>query len=368
MKNFGEYVIKLNTMKSNAKIYKEKIGDKKICAVVKADAYGIGIENVVPQIESFVDAFAVANFDEAKKAQKYSNKQIFILNFVPLQNLGECQNCNFCISVSSFQELKSIVCVLKKNKTSCGMQQKISFAINTGMNRLGFSDVAEFERCLRYAKKNKKYILPISIFSHIYNSQSKRLSTIQNCIFMQYLKVFKKHFDISKIAIHLLASEASLRYPNFAYDMTRPGILLYCNFDGKSIFEDTIEVHSKIVAINKVMAGKSVGYGQNFIAKKNMVVATIPIGYADGIFRSYSKNGKLLCHGKFCKIVGNICMDMLMIDISNVADAKLFDKVTLVGKNGKKEISIFQMSRWCGTIPYEILTSLKKTRFDILFK
>ena len=133
----------------------------------------------------------------------------------------------------------------------------------------------------------------------------------------------------------------------------------------KFMFKPSISIKSKIIAINNVKKGECVGYCKNYIAKKNMVVATIPLGYADGIFRNFSKKGKVLINGKKCKVVGNICMDMFMVDITNIK-AKIFDEVILIGKDKLgNTITLNEFASYCDTISYEVLTNIKQMRFNI---
>ena len=135
-----------------------------------------------------------------------------------------------------------------------------------------------------------------------------------------------------------------------------------CDYKLKQV----LSIKSKIINITNIKEGECVGYNRSFVAKKDMVVATIPLGYADGIFRSFSKRGKVLCCGKFCKVIGNICMDMFMIDITKT-EAKLFDEVVLIGSdNFGNKIDIDTFASWCNTISYEILTSIKQDRFDVI--
>ena len=357
MKSFSDYTISKDAITHNLIEFKKHNQKAKICAVVKADGYGIGARNVIEQIDDLVDFFAVACFCEAKKLRRLTAKPILVLNFVPNETLEYCHKNNISITVSSFEELK----IIEKQKSLV----KIHFAINTGMNRIGFKNVHEFLDAVRFAKNKKMHIE--GIFTHFYNAKSVVDTEKQICIFKQFVKVLEKHFDTKEIIKHTSNSLGAVEYKRYNFDMVRLGILLYGSFEGNCPLElkQILNIKSKIINITKIKAGESVGYEKSFVAKKDMVVATIPLGYADGIMRCFSKKGKVLCQGKFCKVIGNICMDMFMIDITHI-DAKLFDEVTLIGEDrfGQK-ISIDDFAKWCGTISYEILTNIKKNRFDV---
>ena len=143
--------------------------------------------------------------------------------------------------------------------------------------------------------------------------------------------------------------------------MVRLGILLYGGLDDRVVKTNTVlEIKSKIISLNKIKKGDCVGYGKKFVATKDMEIATIPIGYADGIFRSYGKNGFVIINNHNCKIVGTICMDMLMADVTGI-NSKVGDEVALIGEN----LSLKTFADNCGTISYEILTSIKKSRFNV---
>jgi len=288
---------------------------------------------------------------------QFTNKPIIILNFVPENTIFECAKNGFEISVSNFSQLLQI------KKYSNNKKINVHLAVDTGMHRIGFDSFEKFEKALKFIK-NSKNIEIKGIFSHIYNAKNKKDTQKQNQIFEKYLQILSKYFDISKITKHLLASESAIKYPEYRYDMVRLGIVLYANFDGKEQFCDAVQIKSKIVGIKEVNIGESVGYNKKFIAKQKTKIAIIPIGYADGIWRSYAKKGYVLLNDNFCKIVGNICMDMFAVDITGI-DTKIGDTVTIIGADKKNKISLNQIAKWQDTICYEFLTNIKQNRFNI---
>ena len=311
---------------------------------------------------------AVACLAEAKKLRKLTQKNILILNWIPKAGIKWCAQNNVSITVFDKKHIEILTKVKTKQKI------KIHFAINTGMNRIGFCCEQDFLQAVRSVSLCK-HILIEGIFTHFYNAENLIDTEKQNCIFNHFINLLAGVVDIKKVICHAESSNAYFLHKH-CYDMARVGILLYGLLQNKGgEFREVLSITSKVVCITKIKKGQSVGYGKNYVAKKDMTVATVPLGYADGIMRSVSKNGKVLCGrkfckivGKFCKIVGNVCMDMFMIDVSKT-DVKLFDKVVLIGKDKTgKNISTNQFAKWCGTIGYEILTNIKKDRFVIKVK
>lgn len=358
MKSFSDYIVNTRAMIFNINQYKKLNSKTKICAVVKADGYGLGIENFVAKIEKYVDFFAVACFLEAIKLRNLTDKPILILNFVAKENLQKCADKNISVSVFSLEHLKQIKRYVKHGNI------KIHFAINTGMNRIGFDDTKRFKLCLQYACKLKNLMIE-GIFTHFYNAISSADTNKQVCIFIHFLDIIKT-FNFKGLIVHASASDASFLYENFGFDMVRLGICIY-GYGGANVkLKQAVCINSKVINVCKVKKGESVGYGKNFVAKKDMVIATIPLGYADGIFRSYSKKGRVIINNTYCKIVGNICMDMFMCDVTNTG-AKVGDNVIVLGANkyGKK-ITAEDIAKCCDTISYEILTNIKRNRFNII--
>lgn len=360
MKSYSNFIVNTKAILQNITEYKKTNNQTKICAVVKADGYGLGIENFVKEIEHKVDFFAVACFLEAIKLRKLTKKPILILNNVPAENLKTCADNNISISVFYAKQLKNIKKFVKNGTL------KIHFAINTGMNRIGFDSLVDFKKCICYAKKQKQIQIE-GIFTHFYNASNNDNTYEQVCIFNHFLEVAKT-CQLQNLIIHTSASDASFLYKNYCFDMVRLGICMYGYSSLNIKLKQALSIESKVINICKVKKGQSVGYGKEFIAKKDMVVATIPLGYADGIFRNYSKNGKVIICGKYCKIVGNICMDMFMCDVSGL-DIKIGDKVIVLGcyKNRLK-ITANDIAKDCNTICYEILTNIKRNRFNIIKK
>ena len=361
MKSFSDYIVDRNAIRKNLLEYKKHDNKSLICSVVKADGYGVGVENIVCSIDDKTDFYAVACFEEAVKLRKLTQKPILILNFVDKTNFEYCSQNNISISVGNLQQLS----ILKKISSKI----KIHFAINTGMNRIGFKSKNEFFKAVEFVYKYKNKIIIEGIFTHFFDSKDINKTKKQFSIFMQYIDILKLKFDTNKIIKHSCASISAIKYPKFRLDMVRLGIILYGSCDGIKNFNSkrVLTIRSKIINICSVKNGEYVGYSSAFVAKKDMIVATVPLGYADGILRSYAKRGYVLCNKNKCKILGNVCMDMCMIDVTGL-NVKLFDNVIIIGSEKKYKIDVDDIAKNCNTISYEILTGIKRNRFNLKFK
>lgn len=357
MKSYSNYVVNIGAIRHNIGEFKKINGNVKICGVVKADGYGHGIKNFVPKIDCMLDAYGVATAKEAIRLRKHTQKPILVLNFVEKKDLVLCAKNKITISVFCMQHLLQI--------EQQNIKIDVHLAINSGMNRIGIGNIDEFFDMLNFCKTHCNICIK-GIFTHFYNAKNSNDVKHQICIFNQFLQVLDLYYDTKKLCVHTSASEASIKH-NFCFDMVRLGILMYGYLEQKCemSLRPALSVTSKIINITHIKKGQSVGYGKAFVAQKNMKIATVPLGYADGIFRSYAKSGKVIINGKYSKIVGNICMDMFMCDVTNT-NCRIGDKVTLLGTDGKKSILASDIARATNTICYEVLTNIKQNRMNIV--
>lgn len=352
-----EKIIYKQNLNNNVEIFKRVCGKAKLCAVVKANAYGFGVENIVPLIKNKVDYFAVANYVEAVMVRTFTNKPILILGEIEKEDILDAIKNNISLSVSNFSKLKQIEKIAKTNN----MVALVHFKINTGMNRLGFSDIKKFKEAFNffYYSKNIRYE---GIFSHIYNSTCLTDTLKQQSVFEEFLQ----SVNSKNLIKHIACTNVVLGYPNLKYDMCRVGIGLY-NYAKENEFglKSIIKLKSKIINIINVKKGQRVGYGSNYVCNKRTKVAVVAIGYADGFFRQLSNSGKVIINNQFCNIIGNVCMDMCFVDCSNVK-VKIGDYATILGQSGELNINPCSMAEQLQTIDYEILTNLKNDRMNVL--
>lgn len=368
MKLLNDFYLLKDNIIHNIMEFKKAYAKPKICAIVKADAYGHGIEGVANAIKRIVDFFGVADSLEAIKVRAVSAKPILILSMVDSADLSQCIRANISLSVSQICYLKQV----EKYARKLGQKAKIHLKINTGMNRLGFNSKKNFLSAVNYISKSKFLVLE-GIYTHFFDSLNEKSVERQYEKFKSYLNLL----DTRKIIIHAGASNASVLSSRYHFDMVRLGLFMcgYCEKLGYNTHNDSntknenfallpaLKITAKIVHIVSVKKGEYVGYGKNYLATHNMKIACVSMGYADGFLRTNSNKGRVIVNGKFASIVGSICMDLFLLDVTNLA-CKLGDEVTILGKSGELEIDANEIATNANSIAYEILTNFKRDRMN----
>lgn len=354
--SFSNYIINKENLISNVKFIKKQLNkNTKFCAVVKANAYGVG-QNIVSKIISeYVDCFAVANLEEGVLLRESGEtKNIISLGAINFDYLSVYSNKIIAPPVSTNQEMIKLSSEAKSPIL-------VEFGLNTGMNRIGFSSLNEIDEAIAIKNKNSNICL-WGAFSHLATKENDvGFMYSQKRKFDSLTKVFSKN-----VVLHLSNTSASIYRKDFNYDMVRVGFGLYGanSFSGK--LKSVVSIESKVVLIQDVDAGLSVGYDRTFFTNKKSKVAIIPLGYFDGINRRLSNTGFVLINGKYCPIVGRICMDAMMVDVTNLNQVQVGDKVTIIGTDGNKEITISDYAKWAGTSEYEIFSRLNTARMNVV--
>lgn len=333
----------------------EKITSKeKIMAVVKADAYGHGMESICRAlIKKGIKNFAVATVEEALKINNLNRDvNILILGPIGFHGMEKVLDKNIHFTVTDFEEIK----YLEENKDNA----KVFIKVDTGMGRVGFQE-EEIEKLIEVLKQSK-YVEAIGVFSHFSSSDSdEEYTKYQEENFKNISEKLEKEIKTIKYK-HLLNSFGSLKYHNSLYDFIRVGIIIYGGVTEEETkpykFEPVMSLYAKISYIKKITKEKFISYGNTYKAKEGEVLATVSIGYADGVRRDLSNVGFVYYKGYRCKIVGRVCMDQLIIllpkELEN--EAKKGDKVEFFGEN----ISVVEVANLCGTISYEILCGISQ--------
>lgn len=355
---FNKFVLDKDALTFNVSKIKSMIGkDVKLCGVVKAEAYGHGGVIVANEIKDKCDFFAVACLKEAMELRDRGiDNNIIILGIIPISDVKYCIFNNISITLSSLTQLYGIINKLKELNLNEQDYLKIHIKINTGLNRIGFNKISDFLKAIDLIDENKNIKIE-GMFTH-FATKSNDVDFIKT----QYDE-FQKYINLVKgrcIIIHNNNSYATLNLPQYYNSMVRCGYLLYGWQEG---FKPVLSIHSEIVNITKVDNG-TVGYDRTFIANGRKI-AVVPIGYADGLDRRLSNNFKLLVDGQFANVVGNICMDVCMLDVTDIKDVKVGSKVTILGRDGKNEITVFDYANALGTSPYEILLKFRSARMDL---
>lgn len=373
MNNYRTYIkINKKNIIFNIQSIKHSLKNQKICAVIKDNAYGHDMIKISKCISKYVDLFGVSTIEEAIKLSEHINKKILILGHIDNQKIKSAILNNIRLTISSFEQAKFINSIAKKyNKKAF-----IHIAINTGMNRIGFNISDSTIKTIVSLSKLENINLE-GIFSHysvadLYTENKKYKEFTDN----QYNKFINLIKDLSRTGIHFnythIANSAGVilkLYNNT--NLVRPGIILHGVYPNEKLqkylkLKETLSLYSKIVHISDIKKGDSISYGNTFLAKKNMRIATLSIGYGDGYPRNLSNKQNVIINDKYCKIVGNITMDQLMVDITNVK-AKVGDEVILIGKSKTKEIRIYELSKNSNILHYEIFCNLN-ARIPIIYK
>ena len=331
----------------------------KVMMLVKANAYGHGIVECAKQAEKVgIDYLGVASVEEGSLLRQNGIKlPILCLGPIPLGCEEECVFADIEQTVASKEEVARLALFAEKAQKTLGVHIKIE----TGMHRTGVRKGEDLEELLNEIKQSE-YITIKGVFTHFAQSDTsdKSFTDIQIKEFNNAIVQIKKLVGDCGI-VHTSNSGGILSYPEYNFDMVRAGIACYGYYPSsqtkKSIkLKPVLSLKTSIVAINKLKKGESVSYGSHFTAKKDMLVAVLPIGYGDGYKRLLSNKGEVLVNGKRARILGTVCMDMTMIDVTDI-DSKVGDEVILLGSDGKNLITADELAQHAQTISYEILIS-----------
>ena len=347
--------INLDALIHNLNFYRSKIHERvKLMVMVKAAAYGNGSNEIANLLQfNRLDYLAVAYPDEeVELCHNGIELPIMVMN-VAYESFGNILKYNLEPEVYCLNQLEQLIAFgLKEEK-----EIKIHIKIDSGMHRLGFEET-HIEKLISLLKENR-FIQVVSIYSHLAGADEERHNAFSKSQVSQFLNMadqLEKGLKIQAIK-HILNSAGILRFPEYHLDMVRLGIGLYGfeanQFDQQELVPvSTLKtIISQIKNINK---GETIGYGRKGVANTDIQIATIAIGYADGFSRAFS-NGKiaLMVRGKLAPVIGNVCMDMSMLDVTGLGACE-GDEVTVFGENP----TIKQLADAIGTIPYEILTSI----------
>lgn len=368
--------------------------NENIIYVLKDDAYGLGIEKILPiLIENGCDYYAVAYIEEALEIKKISREKfskevnVMMLNYTEVEDIRIAVENGIELTIYSlfqFREYEKIFSeILEEGKNNI----KIHIKLNTGMNRLGFDGDEIEELCgilkrFQVRNENKRFLECdkkvedvktvenrgkleiVSIFSHISDSENLEKTEAQVKKYEEFLKIFQK-MGIDYRYTHLQASPLLFKYgKKYNYDFGRVGMAIYGMepLSERVGLEQVINLHSKIISLRKVRKGEQVSYGNNGLLERDTVVAIVPIGYAHGLKKQMeSSNSYILIKGEKAYILGEVCMDMILVDVTDIEGVSVGDKAVIIGVQGDEEITLLKMAKWANTIQDDILTNFDKS-------
>ena len=359
-------VVSLDAIAHNFAEMKKNISKgTKIVAVIKADGYGHGAEAIARLIEDYdyIWGFAVATPEEALQLRTLGvKKPILILGIVFEEYFTEMIAKEIRLTVCTYEMAQK----LSEEAQRQGRDVHIHIGLDTGMSRIGFADRQESVEEIKKISQLPNLKIE-GMFTHFARADETDRSPAIDQL-NRYLN-FAKLLEDAGIQIpmkHCSNSAGIIRVPEANLNAVRAGITIYGIYPSNEVERDIVklipamELKSHISYIKTVEPGAAFSYGGTFTAKKEMKVATIPVGYADGYPRSLSNKGWVLIHGKKAPILGRVCMDQFMVDITKIPDAKAGDEVTLIGKDGKEFISIEKFGDLSGRFSYEFACDISK--------
>lgn len=359
-------VVSLDAIAHNFAEMKKNIAKgTKIVAVIKADGYGHGAEAIARLIEDYdyIWGFAVATPEEALQLRTFGvKKPILILGIVFEEYFTQMIAKEIRLTVCTYEMAQK----LSEEAQRQGRDVHIHIGLDTGMSRIGFADRQESVEEIKKISQLPNLKIE-GMFTHFARADETDRSPAIDQL-NRYLN-FAKLLEDAGIQIpmkHCSNSSGIIRVPEANLNAVRAGITIHGIYPSNEVERDIVklipamELKSHISYIKTVEPGAAFSYGGTFTAKKEMKVATIPVGYADGYPRSLSNKGWVLIHGKKAPILGRVCMDQFMVDITKIPDAKAGDEVTLIGKDGKEFISIEKFGDLSGRFSYEFACDISK--------
>ncbi|MBQ2847681.1 MAG: alanine racemase [Clostridia bacterium] len=331
--------------------------ETKTMAIVKANGYGHGSVRVAKELKDQADYFAVAALEEAMELRENGIKNpILILAYTSPSQYEELINNNLITTIYSLDDAKML------SETAERLKKKavIHVAVDTGMGRIGFSDCEKSAETIETISK-LPYIEIEGIFTHFACAdmsdktsaleQKKRFDDFVSLLESKNVNIPVKHVSNSAAIIDLDCN----------YDMVRMGISLYGLYPSDEVMADRVkltpamEVVSHVIHIKDVEPGIGISYGHTYVTAEKRRIATVCIGYADGYNRAFSNKGYVLINGKKAPITGRVCMDQIMVDVTDIENVNVGDDAIIMGKRGDAQITAEELGEMCGSFNYEVI-------------
>lgn len=359
----GYAMIHLDAIRKNVVSMKKKLRPETgIIAVIKTDGYGHGAVPIAKVLDDICYGYAVATAQEGHNLRRHNIiSPIFILGYTPECTYDMVIHEEMIPPVFSMEMAERI----SHHAENLNKTVKINIAVDTGMSRIGYiPSQTAVDEIVRISKLPNIKIE--SIFTHFAKADyiDKSFAKKQLEEFMSFVE--KVETAGVKIPIHQCANSAAMmEMPQTSLSLSRVGISMYGLYPSDEMSRENmvlypaLSLYSHVVHVKEIEAGRGISYGQTFIAKKKMKIATIPIGYGDGYPRNLSNKGFVIIKGKKVPIVGRVCMDQFMVDVTGV-EVSVGDLVTLVGKEETEEITVDELAKLAGTFNYEFVCNLGK--------
>lgn len=336
----------------------------KLLAVIKADAYGHGACKVGKYLEPKVDYFAVATLEEALELRRAEIvRPILILSYVSPSQYQELVEHEITQTIDSLEQASA----LEQAAARAGKTAKIHIAVDTGMTRIGFQATeAEADRIAQIAAF--PHLEVEGIFTHFScaDQEDKAYCAMQLEKFERMCRYLEER-GVSIPLRHICNSAGIMEFDGHRFDMVRSGIVTYGLYPSEEVQKERLDLipalewKARVIHVKDVEAGVSVGYGATFTTSRPSTrIATVSVGYADGYPRALSGKGSVLIHGKRAPILGRVCMDQMMVDVTDIPDVQVEDVVTLIGRDGDASITVEEVADPAMRFNYEMVCNIGK--------
>lgn len=367
--------ISKSAIKQNIDYIKQNLLEdgRELCCVIKGNAYGHGIEQLVPLHQEInkIKNFGVYSANEAYKIKNslIAPANIMIMGYIEDEVYPWVIENQIEFYIYDTSQLEQVITIAKKAKKIA----KIHIEVETGMNRTGILD-KNFQKCASLILENKRYLEVIGLCTHFSGAESLvNHLRVRNQI--KRYKRFKERAQRAGLEIkkfHTACSAAALRFKNTRMDMLRIGILQYGFWPNQETYIDqfykskltenplkrVIAWKSKVMTIKKVNAGEFIGYGNNYFANEDQLIAVIPVGYAHGYTRQLSNSARVIIREEYARVTGIVNMNAISVDVTHIPGIKIGDEVVLIGHQGHKEITVASFSEFTDQLNYELLSRL----------
>ena len=354
-------MIDLDAIRHNVQAVKAKAGAP-VMAIIKADAYGHGAVQLAKHLDDCCAFFGVSSILEALELRQAGiQKPMLILGYTPVSSFPEAVRLNIRPAIFHYEDALA----LSQAAGELGMTAKFHFAVDTGMSRIGFQVTREdADICAKIARLPN--LEAEGLFSHFATADCADLTRAKRQA--ERFACFDRMLKERGVVIPLRHLDNSAGLMNFGceYEMVRSGIVTYGMYPSDEVDPGLLELRpalrweTRIVHINLLEPGREIGYGGTYTTTHLTRVATLPVGYADGYRRNLSGRFYVLIRGRKAPILGRICMDQMMVDITDIPDARLGDPVVLVGKDGEEQITVEQIAAQGDSFNYEFVCGISR--------
>ena len=366
--------IDLSAVQHNLSVAKSLLAGKtKLMFVIKADGYGHGAVPLAKAAEELgcVDYYGVAIVEEGIELRKAGiDKPILILSAAAREQFPDVVRWDLDSAIYEYEKANQLSREAEKQHKTA----KIHVKIDTGMGRVGYlPNKGTISEVMRIAALPN--LLLEGLFSHLAcaDEKDKTSAREQYKLFIEVVDTFRSN-GLTFPILHIANSASIIELPEMHLDLVRCGVMSYGLIPSNAVaihhgsLKPALSLLTHVSYIKTLSKGKGISYGSTFYTEKESRIATIPVGYADGYSRLLSSKGRVLIHGKSARILGRICMDQFMVDITEIENVKIGDMVTLIGKDQQEEITVEELAELTGTIHYEIVCNISKRVQRVYYK